>query len=238
MTKSKENDEKIEIKKTQESLVKSKFGQHLLLLFIPFIYPKGSKTSGSPLERFIDALHLKILSPFIGSGFLILTITFTERLLKKKNIDLFKLINLDSVMTVYHSTIIVALMTYSMALSRYISQYLVKKLTTDPNFYTLPILYWCARYAGILIYVAFLIWIINFTLWLDLSLIGFLFFCVFFFVILYIGVIEIFKSFDSLRTHLSEYEQRILFIFDYVIFVLLFGILLYFYWHLFLRFNL
>lgn len=238
MTKSKENDNKLEFDKAQESLMKSKLGQHLLLLFIPFIYPKSLKTAKSPLEKIVDALHLKLLSPFIGSGFLLLTFTFTERLLQKKNINLFALINLDSVMVVYHTTIIIALIAYSMALSRFASQYLVKKFSCLAHFFILPLSYWCARYAGILIYASFLIWVINLALWLSLSLLGFLLMSLVFLIILYIGSTEIFKSFDSLRTTLGEHERRILFLFDYTIFFLILGFSVFLYWYLFLRLNL
>lgn len=238
MTKSKENKNWHYFTEKQETLIKSKIGQHLLLLFIPFIYPKVTDGTEAPVEKIVNALHLKFLSPFIGSGFIVLALAFTERLLAKKNINLFFVLNLDSVTVIYHLTFIVGVLAYSLALSRFLARFSFTKLLKQKELQIFPLSYWCARYAGILVYSGFLVMIINLGLWLSLSLWGFIILLTFFLGILYIGITEIFKSFNQLREPLTNKEQRFLNLLEYTLFLMLIALLIVAYWWIYPKINL
>lgn len=221
MTKAKENKNSQSFIESHETVLKNKWGQHLLLLLIPFIHPSYVKNNASPIERLIDGLHLKYLSPFIGSGFIVLSFAFMERLLLKKYINVFSLLNLDSVSVVYHTTIFLSLVSFSLAVARYSSGYVMKYIFHIKHFYNLPFSYWCARYAGIMVYSGFLVWIINGFLFVHPGLTGFLIFSIGFICLFYWGIREIFNSFDALRRSMDHRENRIMSIYEYTVFFVL-----------------
>lgn len=221
MTKAKENKHSQSFIDSHEGVLKNKWWQHFLLLLIPFIHPSAARNKASPIERLINGLHLKYLSPFIGSGFIVLSFAFMERLLLKKYINVFSVLNLDSVSVVYHTTVFLSLVSFSLAISRYSSGYVMKYVFKVKHFYNLPFSYWCARYAGIMVYCGFLVWIINGFLLIHPGLTGFLIFSTAFICFFYWGMREIFKSFDALRRSMDYRENRIMSIYEYTVFFVL-----------------
>ncbi|MBX9697124.1 MAG: hypothetical protein K2X53_03470 [Alphaproteobacteria bacterium] len=141
MTKAKENKNPQRFIESHKGVLKNKWVQHLLLILIPFIHPSEIKNSSSPIERLIDGLHLKYFSPFLGSGFIVLSFAFMERLLVKKYINVFSLLNLDSVSVVFHTTVFLSLVSFSLAVARHSSGFVLKYILRVTHLYNLPFSY-------------------------------------------------------------------------------------------------
>ncbi len=136
-------------------------GQKVLILLAPFFLLPGEpvEESHSVLKMF-KFLHMQTWAPILGGAFFAGACTVLLRTLQRAHMLFLASISLDTFNVLFLLSLGSILFGYSMALSRFVTPYIINFFIKDEKLVTESFLFWATRYGGFLMLFGLIVWIV------------------------------------------------------------------------------
>lgn len=204
-----------------EKFFASLWVQKLLLIVAPFVlHPDGSKAK-TPVEQILSSLHLNMLAPFIGTGFMVSALFVTFRMMKKRFVDLSWLVNFESIEALTHVSLGLALLAYIASITRYLGPRILHLFIKTKEMPAFSFSFWTARYGGIMMFFGFIAWVLTFIFWIQPSLGWLIFLLVVVGSLLFLSYMEIRRQYIRIHDHYDAMMLKKINITELILFVLL-----------------
>ncbi|OJX11366.1 MAG: hypothetical protein BGO77_06710 [Caedibacter sp. 37-49] len=146
---------------TSHVFFETTLGQKVLILLAPFFLLPGEpvEESHSVLKMF-KFLHMQTWAPILGGAFFASACTVLLRTLQHAHMPFLGSINVDTFNVLFLLTLGSVLFGYSMALSRFVTPYMINFFIKDEKLVTESFLFWTTRYGGFLMLYGLIVWIV------------------------------------------------------------------------------
>ncbi len=149
------------LEQSSHAFFETTVGQKVLILLAPFFLLPGEpvEESHSVLKMF-KFLHMQTWAPILGGAFFAGACTVLLRTLQRAHMPFLGSINVDTFDVLFLLTLASVLFGYSMALSRFITPYIINLFIKDEKLVIESFLFWTTRYGGFLMLSGLIVWIV------------------------------------------------------------------------------
>ncbi|MBN9342814.1 MAG: hypothetical protein BGO76_07605 [Caedibacter sp. 38-128] len=208
--------------RASHSFFETAIGQKVLILLAPFFLLPGENIEGrQAFLKLFNFLHMQVWAPILGGLFFSSALTVLLRTLQRAHVPFVGAIDIEALHVLFLLTTLSVLLGYILALTKFITPYLINFFIKNEQLVTESILFWTTRYGGFLMFFGVIAWFISGLVALKPS---------FFHIIILLGGVGILSY--AIRKELLRQQQKFIetisphlrflfFIVESIIFVLL-----------------